>query len=277
MRDEGPAVPPPVERTLPTPSTTPSPTRAEVDPVQLLQADPRVSMRVKGTLKKCGAGSYPVSTWYGVLTGGAQPDLVVNVTTCKDSIGIATYVYRVADTPTTAAPSAGPKGTTGGTSGGNGPAAAGGANPATPDGTTTSKPAAPPTPTSPGKPPPSTDTADTADGTTLAAGRKAKAEAQAQARADAARQAKELPGRYQNVFTAEEPSVSGAIDRGELVVTQQVYAKGDSLDFPSGEDVVTYGWSKSKFTERYHVRNTYSKPDANDMGAPAPPVTVPKN
>ncbi|WP_041986255.1 hypothetical protein [Streptomyces sp. AcH 505] len=68
-----------------------------------------------------------------------------------------------------------------------------------------------------------------------------------------------LTGGYRNVFAAEEPAVYATIDRGELVVTQPVYAKGDSVSYPSSEDVVTYAWTNTKFTERYRVRNSYSR------------------
>ncbi|WP_051840239.1 hypothetical protein [Streptomyces sp. NRRL F-5126] len=202
MRDEGPAVPAPVERTMPTPSQSPQPTARSVNPVALLRADPRVSEKIKDSLKPCGADSYPVNTSYGDLTGGSRPDLVINVTTCKDSIGIGTYVYRAT---AAAQPSADP-------------------------GHEVSE-----EPLLRKKQPP-------------------------------------LPGRYENVFTSEEPSVYAAIDRGELVVTQQVYGKGDSVTYPSGEEVVTYDWTNSKFVERYRVRNTYSKPvdGDDDLGASAP-------
>ncbi|MEW2549651.1 hypothetical protein AB0910_28445 [Streptomyces sp. NPDC047002] len=222
MRDEGPAVPAPVERTMPTPTETPKQRRADVDPVALLRADPQVSERVKQTLKPCGSDSYPVNTSYGNLTGGSRPDIVINVTTCADSIGIGTYVYRATD---------------------GAPASSGLAATAA-DGT---PPAATPSAADGGFP------ADTPP-----------------------RQAEPLPGRYENVFTAEEPSVYATIDRGELVVTQQVYAKGDSVSSPSGEDVVTYDWSKSKFAVRYRVRNTYSKSTDgdDDLSAPAPDATA---
>jgi hypothetical protein len=251
MRDEGPAVPAPVERTMPTPSATPAPQRASVDPVSLLRADPNVSPRVKTTLKPCASDSYPVNTSYGDLTGGSVPDIVINVTTCKDSIGIGTYVYRVADGSTAsakAAPSdAKTAAGTAGTGTNTGPAPLG----ATPG--------------------PDASTTPDVDG--LAGGGIVVKRGTGR---DGTKQQVKLPGNYENVFAAEEPAVYGTIDRGELVVTQQVYTKGDSVAYPSGEDVVTYDWAKSKFTERYRVRNTYSKSDGNDddLGAPAPTVTA---
>ncbi|WP_329456387.1 hypothetical protein [Streptomyces sp. NBC_01497] len=243
MRDEGPAVPAPVERTMPTPSETPEQQPTSVDPVSLLRADPQVSTRVKRSLKPCGTDSYPVNTSYGDLTGGSRPDIVINVTTCKDSIGIGTYVYRLADSAAASAKS-GASTTSTRTPGGTGTAAAGGSLSATPSAVMDTRPV------------PYEGAGVDVSGPTP--------------------QVKPLPGKYENVFASEEPSVYGTIDRGELVVTQQVYTKGDSVAYPSGEDVVTYDWTKSKFTERYRVRNTYSKSNGNDddLGAPAPTVTA---
>lgn len=177
-RDEGAAVTYPVERGVPTPGVS-APTPAKtVDAVALLRKDPAVSSRIKADLKPCAEDAYPVDTSYGNLTGGTAPDLVINVMTCGDSVGIGTYVYR------------------------------------------------------------------------------------------------EKNEEYQNVFATEEPAVYATIDRGELVVTQQVYAKGDPLSFPSGEDVVTYRWADTKFSERYRVRNDYSRAVGNGDGvAPAPTAT----
>ena len=43
---------------------------------------------------------------------------------------------------------------------------------------------------------------------------------------------REEGGRYENVFAAEEPPVYAEIDRGDLVVTKQVYEKGDPVVEP---------------------------------------------
>ncbi|WP_326611022.1 hypothetical protein OIE62_23875 [Streptomyces scopuliridis] len=179
-RDEGAAVTSPVERRAPTPRVSASAPAKTVNAVALLRKDPSVSPRVKADLKPCGEDTYPVDTSYGNLTGGTAPDLVINVMTCGDSVGVGTYVFR------------------------------------------------------------------------------------------------QRNEEYQNVFAAEEPAVYATIDRGELVVTQQVYAKGDPLSFPSGEDVVTYSWADTKFSERYRVRNDYSRAVGNGDAAeplPAPPAT----
>lgn len=228
MRDEGPAAPAPVERSLPSPSPPQAPLQSNVDPVALIKADPTVSKRVKDELKPCSEGSYPVNTSYGDLTGGTQPDVVVNVMSCKESIGIGTYVYRPAVDP---APSSSASGARSDQhkSPGKGSKAGGAA----------------------GENPTATPTLD-------------------------AKPVRTPQGSYVNVFTSEEPAVYATIDRGELVVTEQVYAKGDTVAYPSGEDVVTYGWDRStlKFTERYRVRNDYSRSAGSD-GLEGPAATAP--
>ncbi|MFB6979156.1 hypothetical protein [Streptomyces scopuliridis] len=179
-RDEGAAVTSPVERGAPTPAASASAPAKTVNAVALLRKDPLVSPRVKADLQPCGEDTYPVDTSYGNLTGGTAPDLVINVMTCADSVGVGTYVYR------------------------------------------------------------------------------------------------QRNEEYQNVFAAEEPAVYATIDRGELVVTQQVYAKGDPLSFPSGEDVVTYSWADTKFSERYRVRNDYSRAAGGD-GSSVPDYSPSEN
>ncbi|WTL22740.1 hypothetical protein OG329_16675 [Streptomyces sp. NBC_01506] len=178
-RDEGAAVIETGEPVAPPTDTASALPAKNVDAVALLRGDPKVSWRVKDDLKPCAKDAYPVDTSYGNLTGGTEPDVVVNVMTCDDAVGLGTYVYR-----------------------------------------------------------------------------------------ESGRQ------RYENVFVAEEPAVYATIDRGELVVTRQVYAKGDPLSYPSGEDVVTYTWADTRFTERYRVRNNYSGAVGNGpVDAPAPSAT----
>ncbi|GHA96019.1 hypothetical protein ACIQRS_24180 [Streptomyces termitum] len=195
-RDEGAARPDASAATVPTPpAAAPASPRekegARVDPIALLKADPKIDDRVKDDLKPCVADAYPVDTSYGNLTGGAEPDVVVNVMTCGDAVGIGTYVYRRA-----------PAGSgTGGTG-------------------------------------------------------------------------------YENVFTAEDAAVYGTIDRGDLIVTKQVYAKGDSVAYPSGEDVLTYRWAGTRFTQHDLVHNEYSRavgeeePTAEAEPVPRPSVPV---
>ncbi|MFD3548922.1 hypothetical protein ACFWUW_25500 [Streptomyces sp. NPDC058655] len=81
-------------------------------------------------------------------------------------------------------------------------------------------------------------------------------------------------GKYENVFSDEQPPVYAVIDRGDLVVTKQVYEKSDALAYPSGEDVITYRWDGEKFVEHDRVHSEYSNVD--DGGQPAP-VSTPRN
>lgn len=98
-RDEGPAR---VDRAPgiaapDSPSASPSPSKTaqeKVDPVKLVQGDPLVSPEIKRDLKPCAEDAYPVTAFYGELTGGSRDDVVVNVRTCADDVGIGTYVYR---------------------------------------------------------------------------------------------------------------------------------------------------------------------------------------
>ncbi|GGX98377.1 lipoprotein CseA [Streptomyces minutiscleroticus] len=171
-RDEGPARSDSVAAGTATPAVSPS-SPERVDAVALVKDDPLVSTAVKHDLKPCVADEYPVDVSYGKLTGGTANDIVVNVMTCGDAVGVGSYVYRV-------------------------------------DG----------------------------DG-------------------------------YQNVFRAEEPPVYAEIDRGDLVVTQQVYEKGDSVEYPSGEEVITYHWSTGRFAEQTRTHNDYSKVVGGDTPSPA--------
>ncbi|POX47763.1 hypothetical protein [Streptomyces sp. Ru72] len=162
-RDEGPAGSDPVITGAAVPSPSPTskePTRAEV--VKIVKDDPQVAKVVKEDLKPCVADEYPIDVSYGDITGGDVDDIVVNVMTCGDAVGVGSYVYRMKN------------------------------------------------------------------------------------------------HRYQNVFKAEEPPVYAEIDRGDLVVTQQMYQKGDPVSYPSSEEVITYSWRTSHFTEISRTRNEYS-------------------
>ncbi|MFU0243428.1 hypothetical protein ACKI1J_48105 [Streptomyces scabiei] len=177
-RDEGPAHADTVggaASSSPAPAAKASPSKApdRVDAVRLVKADPKVSPEVKRELKPCVADEYPVDVSYGKLTDGSADDVVVNVLTCGDAVGVGSYVYREED------------------------------------------------------------------------------------------------GAYQNVFRAEEPPVYAEIDRGDLVVTKQVYDKGDPVSSPSGENVITYRWASDRFTEAYRTHNDYSKA-AGNAPTPAP-------
>ncbi|MEU4272392.1 hypothetical protein [Streptomyces sp. NPDC026092] len=181
-RDEGAARTDEVASAVPAP-TSPSPSSGQmpakrVDPIALLKADPKIGSRLKDDLKPCVADQYPVDTSYGNLTNGTSPDVVVNVMTCGDAVGIGTFVYR-----------------------------------------------------------------ENGDG-------------------------------YKNVYMVEDAAVYATIDRGDLVVTKQVYAKGDPVAYPSGEDVITYRWSGSKFTQHDWVHNDYSRA-VGDGGLDVPPTPEP--
>ncbi|OSP42280.1 MULTISPECIES: hypothetical protein [unclassified Streptomyces] len=162
-RDEGPAHADSVASAPAAASAEPSRTPDRVDAVRLIKADPEVSTAVKRVLQPCVADQYPVDVSYGNLTQGAVDDVVVNVLTCGDAVGVGTYVYR------------------------------------------------------------------------------------------------EQGGAYVNVFSAEEPPVYAEIDRGELVVTKQVYDRGDPVSSPSGENVITYRWDSGRFAEKYRTHNEYGR------------------
>ncbi|MEU6279377.1 hypothetical protein [Streptomyces sp. NPDC047028] len=93
-RDEGPAHASAVAGAVASPSPSPSDTYRRVDAVALIKRDPEVSPAVKRELKPCSGEDYPVDVAYGDLTGGAVDDVVVNVLTCGDAVGIGSYVYR---------------------------------------------------------------------------------------------------------------------------------------------------------------------------------------
>ncbi|MDT0614735.1 hypothetical protein [Streptomyces lancefieldiae] len=172
-RDEGPAHADAVGGAASSsPVASPSKVPDRVDAVRLVKADPKVSAEVKRELKPCVGDEYPVDVSYGELTGGSAEDVVVNVLTCSDAVGVGSYVYR------------------------------------------------------------------------------------------------EKGGAYQNVFKAEEPPVYAEIDRGDLVVTNQVYEKGDPVSSPSSDNVITYRWSSDRFTEAFRTHNDYS----NSVGTAPTPV-----
>ncbi|WNM29347.1 hypothetical protein RKE30_02520 [Streptomyces sp. Li-HN-5-11] len=174
-RDEGPAHSDSVAGAATAPSPSPTDTPRQVNAVQLIKDDPKVSAAVKRGLKPCAADEYPVDVSYGELTRNSVDDIVINVLTCGDAVGVGAYVYR------------------------------------------------------------------------------------------------EQGGAYQNVFKAEEPPVYAEIDRGELVVTKQVYEKGDPVSNPSGEDVITYRWTGGRFAKEFSTRNEYSKAVGGN------PTTAPDN
>lgn len=97
VRSEGSAGPTPAPKgavnTTPAPTSTPR--GKKVDAVRLLKGDPKVGAYVKKSLyKPCAADAYPIEVTYASLTGNSSPDIIVNVMTCADSVGIGSYVYR---------------------------------------------------------------------------------------------------------------------------------------------------------------------------------------
>ena len=144
-----------------------------MDVVRMVKHDPEVATAVKDGLKPCVGEEYPVDVSYGKVTHGSANDIVVNVMTCGDAVGVGSYVYRLAG------------------------------------------------------------------------------------------------HRYQNVFKAEEPPVYAEIDRGELVVTQQMLEKGDSVAYPSSEEVITYRWSANHFAQQSRTHNEYGNAAGNG-GTAAP-------
>ncbi|MFB7500871.1 hypothetical protein ACFC09_40430 [Streptomyces sp. NPDC056161] len=93
-RDEGPAHADSVAGAVPSPAPSPSDSYRRVNPVTLVKDDPKVSTAVKRELKPCAADEYPVDVSYGDLTGSTVDDVVVNVLTCGDAVGVGAYVYR---------------------------------------------------------------------------------------------------------------------------------------------------------------------------------------
>lgn len=173
-RDEGPAGNDSLAEAAASPSASPSESQESMAKVvELVKADPQVSKAVKQDLQPCVADEYPVDVSYGHLTGGSVNDIVVNVMTCGDAVGVGSYVYRMRRSG------------------------------------------------------------------------------------------------YENVFKAEEPPVYAEIDRGELVVTQQLYSRGDPVEFPSSEEVITYRWATGHFTEESRTHNDYSS-TVGDTDAPEP-------
>ncbi|WP_447038161.1 hypothetical protein [Streptomyces sp. DSM 118878] len=173
-RDEGPAHSEAVVSSSPSPSASTALPKQKIDAVRLVKDDPEVSPEIKRDLKPCAGDTYPVDVSYGNLTGGSASDVVVNVLTCADAVGIGSYVYRAQD------------------------------------------------------------------------------------------------GGYENVFKAEEPaSVYAEIDRGDLVVTKQLYEKGDSVAYPSGEEVITYRWASNHFTETERTRSDFSDAAGGEATPPS--------
>ncbi|MER6733870.1 hypothetical protein [Streptomyces puniciscabiei] len=94
-RDEGPAHASAVAGAVASPTPSPTAEYKQVDAVSLLKKDPEVSGTVKRALKPCSSDDdYPLNVTYGDLTHGSVNDVLLNVVSCSDGVGIATYVYR---------------------------------------------------------------------------------------------------------------------------------------------------------------------------------------
>ncbi|EKX66122.1 hypothetical protein Sipo8835_44710 [Streptomyces ipomoeae] len=179
-RDEGPADSDPLTVGTASPAVSASadgdhPTVPQV--VRMVRADPGVSKAVKSDLEPCVADEYPVDVIYGTLTGGSADDIVVNVMTCADAVGVASYVYRMEK------------------------------------------------------------------------------------------------GKYRSVFLSEQPPVYAEIDRGDLLVTRQLYENdenGDPAAYPSSEEVTTYRWLTDRFVQKSSTRTEYSTSVGGGTETPTP-------
>ncbi|MEO3978941.1 hypothetical protein [Streptomyces sp. CAU 1734] len=77
---------------------------------------------------------------------------------------------------------------------------------------------------------------------------------------------------YRNVFANEDPAVYGSIDRGDLVVNQQMSIGNDPLGPPDAEEVSTYDWVNGEFTRIHLVRHEFtSNAGRGELIAPEPP------
>ncbi|MFJ9415437.1 hypothetical protein ACIRPT_14880 [Streptomyces sp. NPDC101227] len=97
VRTEGSATGTPAPKGAVSASPVPSPAGRykKVDAVELLKHDPKVGTDVKKSLAKpCAADEYPVEVTYASLTGNKAPDVIINVMTCADSVGLGAYVFR---------------------------------------------------------------------------------------------------------------------------------------------------------------------------------------
>ncbi|MER7761291.1 hypothetical protein [Streptomyces sp. NPDC097619] len=94
LKDEGPARSEAAVKAAPTPGPTRTGGFRRVDAVALVKADPKVSSEVKRDLKPCVGKEYPVDVTYGKVTGNTVEDVIVNVLSCADAVGVGSYVYR---------------------------------------------------------------------------------------------------------------------------------------------------------------------------------------
>lgn len=64
-------------------------------------------------------------------------------------------------------------------------------------------------------------------------------------------------GKYRNVFVDEQPPVVAEVSDGELKVTHHVYDPQDSVSNPSGEDITTYRWTGTQFSQVSFTHRDY--------------------
>ncbi|MFJ7075813.1 hypothetical protein [Streptomyces sp. NPDC098781] len=93
-RDEGPAHADVAGGKAVSSSAAPSPVPDRTEAVRLVKADPAVSGEVKRELTPCVSDDYPIDVSYGELTDAPADDIVVNILSCGDGVGVASYVYR---------------------------------------------------------------------------------------------------------------------------------------------------------------------------------------
>ncbi|MET8679245.1 hypothetical protein ABZW18_17130 [Streptomyces sp. NPDC004647] len=94
VRTEGPARPGAATKVTPTdPALASSAAPTKDEAVALVKKDRKVSVKIRESLNRC-VGEYPVDVSYGKITGGRANDVVVNVLSCGDAIGVGSYVYR---------------------------------------------------------------------------------------------------------------------------------------------------------------------------------------
>ncbi|MBY8880178.1 hypothetical protein [Actinacidiphila acidipaludis] len=92
VRREGPA---PTETVKPRSTTAPAIAGNPAALATMIRKDDSVSADVREDLTPCKNDDYPMDTDSGNLTSGDGPDLVVNIMTCGDGLGVASYVYRM--------------------------------------------------------------------------------------------------------------------------------------------------------------------------------------
>jgi hypothetical protein len=90
VRDEGTAIIPSAHV-----SATPAFGVTTSEAARLVKSDPKVDEDIRAHLQTCSvSNAYPVDSAYANLTGGSKSDLIINVETCTDDVGVGAYVYQ---------------------------------------------------------------------------------------------------------------------------------------------------------------------------------------